>query len=245
MGKQLTAELIIQRTKTDKFDKIKNLNLWGNDLEDVSFIKELPNVEVLSLSVNSIQTLADFANCKKITELYLRKNNISNISEIKYLQGLPNLKVLWLCDNPCSELPNYRSIVIKYLPNLIKLDNSEINQAEREQAQRLDSNFQDLQIDAQIPQNQKQNVPIIKKETPKQSSFAVGSKEDIVKKKALKIEQIEPKESRDIKESKLELREQKNENILCAILSLLKELDQNSLELIKREVEKKINLKKS
>jgi len=32
MSKTLTAELIIQRTKSDRFDKIKNLNLWGNDL---------------------------------------------------------------------------------------------------------------------------------------------------------------------------------------------------------------------
>jgi hypothetical protein len=33
---------------------------------------------------------------------------------------------------------------------------------------------------------------------------------------------------------------QKNENILCAILALLKELDDSGLELVKREIERKI-----
>ena len=33
----------------------------------------------------------------------------------------------------------------------------------------------------------------------------------------------------------------KNENILCAVLALLKELDENSLELVKRDIERKMN----
>lgn len=34
----------------------------------------------------------------------------------------------------------------------------------------------------------------------------------------------------------------KNENIICAIVSLLKELDDNGLEFVKEEVEKKLSL---
>ena len=37
---------------------------------------------------------------------------------------LPQLKVLWLHDNPCSNVENYREIIIKHLPNLTKLDNN-------------------------------------------------------------------------------------------------------------------------
>ena len=33
----------------------------------------------------------------------------------------------------------------------------------------------------------------------------------------------------------------KNENILCAVLALLKELDENSLELVKRDIERKMS----
>jgi len=42
MGKSLTPELILARQKTDKLSAIKNLNLWANDLEDISALKDLP-----------------------------------------------------------------------------------------------------------------------------------------------------------------------------------------------------------
>jgi hypothetical protein len=34
--------------------------------------------------------------------------------------------------------------------------------------------------------------------------------------------------------------EQRNENILCAVLALMKELGEGELELVKRDIEKKI-----
>lgn len=54
-------------------------------------------------SVNRISTLAPFEDCKKLQELYLRKNNITDIGEIAYLQNLPALKYLWLEENPCCD----------------------------------------------------------------------------------------------------------------------------------------------
>ena len=36
-------------------------------------------------------------------ELYLRKNCIADLREIKYLLDLPQLKSLWLYDNPCAQ----------------------------------------------------------------------------------------------------------------------------------------------
>ena len=74
MGKTLTPELIQMKCKTDKLGSIKNLNLWGNDLDDISIIKDMPNIEICSLSLNKIFSLKDFSTCKKLIELYLRKN---------------------------------------------------------------------------------------------------------------------------------------------------------------------------
>lgn len=85
MGKELSSEMIMARCKTDNLALIKNLNLWGNEITDVSLIRQMKNLEVLSLSVNKIATLKDFVNCLKLQELYLRKNNIEDLSEIKYL----------------------------------------------------------------------------------------------------------------------------------------------------------------
>ena len=61
MGKKLNASLVQMRCKTDKLDQIKKINLWGNDLEDISIIRQMSSVEVVSLSLNKINTLEDFA----------------------------------------------------------------------------------------------------------------------------------------------------------------------------------------
>ena len=55
--------MIFQKLKTNKYDQIKNLNLWGHELEDISILREFHNLEILSLSVNKISTLQDIAYC--------------------------------------------------------------------------------------------------------------------------------------------------------------------------------------
>ena len=73
-------------------------------------------------------------------------------------QGLKDLRTLWLSQNPCAETPDYRSIVIAMLPQVIiagnkafannasfshlsnalqltKLDNYVVEDAERQDAQ--------------------------------------------------------------------------------------------------------------
>lgn len=109
----LTEQIIRGKTRLDKLEEVKNLNLWGQDLDDVTILSKLPNVEVLSLSVNRISSLRDFRHCTKLQELYLRKNYVTDMSEIQYLGQLRDLKVLWLCDNPCADHPLYRQIVAR------------------------------------------------------------------------------------------------------------------------------------
>ncbi len=133
----LTENLVLSKARTDSLLHVKNLNLWGNDLTDVSILQRLPNVEVLSLSVNRISSLHDFQYCmecslrksntdqgSKLTELYLRKNEISNLEEVQFISSLKYLKVLWLSDNPCADKKDYRLYVIKVVPGLTKLDNA-------------------------------------------------------------------------------------------------------------------------
>jgi cilla- and flagella-associated protein len=57
---------------------VVNLNLWAHDLTDVSILSAMPNVEVLSLSMNQITSLRDFSGCGKLRELYLRRNKVGN-----------------------------------------------------------------------------------------------------------------------------------------------------------------------
>jgi hypothetical protein len=65
-AKPLSKELLLSKCKTDKLTHIKNVNLWGNDLDDLSILTELPNVEIISLSLNKIGSLKEFSTCSKL-----------------------------------------------------------------------------------------------------------------------------------------------------------------------------------
>eukprot|EP00928_Gymnodinium_smaydae_P008855 TRINITY_DN13255_c0_g1_i1.p1 TRINITY_DN13255_c0_g1~~TRINITY_DN13255_c0_g1_i1.p1 ORF type:complete len:475 (+),score=68.17 TRINITY_DN13255_c0_g1_i1:113-1537(+) len=148
--RSLTEEMVFMRTKCNRLDLIRNLNLWGNDLHNISVLKHMPNLEVLSLSVNSVSTLADLRNLSKLSELYLRKNNIRDLEEVTHLANLRQLRVLWLSDNPCATLPHYRLYVLSLLPNLLKLDSQDVTEDERRQAQRSDLSSVQTRIDADM-----------------------------------------------------------------------------------------------
>lgn len=55
----MTTELIQMKTKNHRLETIKSLNLWGNDLEDISIVSQMQSLEVLSLAVNKVNTLKD------------------------------------------------------------------------------------------------------------------------------------------------------------------------------------------
>ncbi|XP_050074750.1 cilia- and flagella-associated protein 410 isoform X3 [Anopheles maculipalpis] len=135
---RLTEEMVIARSKQSDLAAIKKLNCWGSELSDVSIIRRMRGVEVLAFSVNRISTLADFENCINLQELYLRKNNLTDIDELVYLQNLPKLKYLWLEENPLVDNagPSYRQIVLRALPNLKKLDNVDVTPEEVAEAMR-------------------------------------------------------------------------------------------------------------
>lgn len=90
----------------------------------------MPNLTVISLSVNKLKSLEDFSHCPNLKELYLRKNLINNIQELNHLTNLPYLDTLWLEENPIAGMNNYRKAVLSILPNLKKLDNQEVTEAE-------------------------------------------------------------------------------------------------------------------
>jgi hypothetical protein len=217
MGKVLTAEIVLSRSKADRLDNIRNLNLWGNEIEDVRILRQIPNVEVLSLSVNKINTLRDFSYCKKLSELYLRKNMVADLDEIRSLQSLPNLRILWLWENPIAEKGNYRSFIIRALPNLTKLDNQAVTPEERTAAAAV-----------------VEHTP-----TPAPPTVTHSRREPSpVQRPSTSAAEVKPSRPRRVKPS---TGENRNENILCAVLALLKELDDHGLELVKRDIERKLS----
>ena len=129
----LTKEEIEKKYPEKKLEKIKYLDFWGKDLENIDIISELKSLKIISLSGNKISSLKPFQDLENLIELYLRNNNISNIDEIDYLKKCPHLKSLWLQDNPISKnTDEYRKNIIEKLPNLESLDNTPIKEIKNE-----------------------------------------------------------------------------------------------------------------
>ncbi|XP_063226344.1 acidic leucine-rich nuclear phosphoprotein 32 family member B isoform X3 [Bacillus rossius redtenbacheri] len=151
---RLTEEMVIARSRASDLSNIKKLNCWGSDLQDVSLLRRMHNVEVLSLSVNKINNLSDFQFCRNLQELYVRKNEIRDLNQICYLQELPRLRNLWLDENPCANAENYRLTVLRALPHLQKLDNSVVKPEEVQDACRKGLELlhpEDMSPDSQWP----------------------------------------------------------------------------------------------
>lgn len=127
MSNKLTIELIRKRANNAKLDSINTLNLWGSNLEDISLLSQLPNLEAISLSMNNIKDLTVFKYLKNLRELYLRDNNISDFKQLEHLKNCRGLQILFLKDNPISKGSNYRQKVLEILPFLNKLDDIENN----------------------------------------------------------------------------------------------------------------------
>jgi len=131
----LTAEMIIKRARGN-FDlpSIRKLNFWGLSLDDISVISECVSLESATFSKNYISSLKCFRGMNYLRELSLANNSISDFRELDNLSTCPNLRKLWLRDNPIAKYWDYRIQVIRKIPNLKYLDDEEITQDERDMA---------------------------------------------------------------------------------------------------------------
>ncbi|XP_048579240.1 cilia- and flagella-associated protein 410 isoform X2 [Nematostella vectensis] len=275
---KLNKKQVLGRSRAKSLESVKNLNFWGSSLSDVSLVRELPNVEVLSLSVNSIASLKDFAFCPRLKELYLRRNCINDLKEIGFLKKLPKLRVLWLSDNPCCTTENYRETVLKNLPRLIRLDNVAVDDTEP-----LLAKEKGAEID--IPDGLPDHVDLgetisstmgstrstdpgqsIRKEPPDQRVPSVNNEPDVAREslvdktnklraelglKPLVVDEPKPSPKSPTKSksqtdsrpssSSSQISETRSNNILTAVCALVKELDRESLEEVKLEVEKRLH----
>ncbi|KAH8611498.1 putative Leucine rich repeat [Trypanosoma vivax] len=127
----LKESLVLRKTNADSLAAVRNLNLWGEGLTDVSLVSRMPNIEVLALAANKLNTLSPFSVCLQLRELYMRKNCVASLSEIRHICHLPELRTLWLMDNPCARHPEYRKTIICCCPHLRQLDDAEVTEDER------------------------------------------------------------------------------------------------------------------
>jgi len=103
-GKSLTLELVFNKTKSDNLNNIKNLNLWGNELEDLQLIEKMPNLEVISLSVNKINSLKDFAKCAKLHVFLTTSRNSTFAKTASLISSKSDTSSTFPISNHCGSM---------------------------------------------------------------------------------------------------------------------------------------------
>ncbi|XP_029416644.1 cilia- and flagella-associated protein 410 isoform X2 [Nannospalax galili] len=221
----------------------------------ISICREMPSLEVITLSVNSVSTLEPVSSCQRLSELYLRKNCIPSLDELFYLKDLPHLRVLWLAENPCcGPSPHlYRMTVLRNLPHLQKLDNQAVTEEELTRALMEGDEITaapgrdgagngcpkpsyTLSSDSSTPETNQsllsytEEAELLCLEPSNPHHLLTGSVQGQLGSKTSAGGQSPSFSQRDA------LRSHKNRNILTAILLLLRELDTEGLEAVQQTV---------
>ncbi|XP_060578273.1 cilia- and flagella-associated protein 410-like [Ruditapes philippinarum] len=248
----LTGPIVLARTRAPDLESVRKLNCWGSEIDDISIVREMPNLEICSVSVNDITTLKDFEACENLQELYIRNNKIQELTDICYLKGLEKLRILWLSDNPCAVGDNYRMTVIRNLPQLQKLDNVVVEDDEKTAAKEQGEELS-------LPDPDQGSEPSEEKPVINGEAIAGGDSEsNDVKKlpkdpvtlsweetnkireqlglKPLPIEKIGSPKSAPTHSTRT-----RNAHVLQAVLILVKELDRDSLEIVETAIRKRLD----
>ena len=106
-------------TPLAQLPQLRTLYLWGNNINDLSVLPLLPQLEFLDLNWNQITDIRRLANFTNLTTLWIQGNNITDVTP---LAGLTNLSDLRLRENkisdirPLAELVNLRTLHLQGNP---------------------------------------------------------------------------------------------------------------------------------
>lgn len=238
--KVLTEKLVLEKTKVAKLEDVQRLDLWGEGLTDISIVQKLPHLEVLSLAANNVSSLKALRRCTSLQELYLRKNKISRLREVTMLSGMPKLTVLWMMDNPCAQHEYYRDFVLHCCQSLRQLDSVEITAEDRKaSAKRLTSKVLDEILErkpssASSPLGDKKSSSggTTPQDSANASVYSARERNAIIEEAGTNGRAV------------LFTTVAAQRAMLLSIVSLLSELTVESLELLQREVQERMEKQK-
>ena len=106
---------------------LKWLDLSFNNIKVMEGLESLVNLTDLSLFNNQIKVLQNIDNCKDLQCLSLGNNAVPSLDVCQYLRKFRNLHLVNLEGNPVCKEPEYKMMLLAYLPNIKYLDYSLIN----------------------------------------------------------------------------------------------------------------------
>ena len=121
------------------FIKLKELYINDNKIDDLSFAESLPNLEILNVENNQISYITSLTKCINLKILKLALNKIEFLnSSLNTIKNLRKLEELTIKDNPfLTQLFAYKQYFIYNYQNILKLDEEDINDIDRDIAGRF------------------------------------------------------------------------------------------------------------
>lgn len=125
------------------------VDISHNTLSNAAFLKDYPNIVMLTADYNSFQSLESVPSLINLESLSLNHNQLADMAEVGAHIALkfPNLEHLVLFHNPCNtsiipdlqsrEFVNYRLRIIKRLIRLQTLDGLPVTNQDRLNAMEL------------------------------------------------------------------------------------------------------------
>ena len=231
------------------FTNLKILIINNNKIKDLSFCEHIPNLEQFNINSNEITSIENLIKCNKLKILDISNNKIENIiNTLKTFKKLKSLEELKINNNPfIINLFAYKHYFIYNYQNLLKIDDEEINEIDKdisgrfirenismyENVKELNNNTYDNNEDKDIDfENNKDNNNIIYK-----IGNTIISKEMHVpyksKNKTINNNNINHKENKNINKENNNIQDIKKENIKLkeVIEEQKKEIDNLKLEL--------------
>ena len=121
------------------FTNLEELYLNDNKIDDISFCEFLPSLKILNCENNEITYITSLKKCRNLKILKLSLNKIQYLnSTLNIFKSLNLLEELTIKDNPfLSQIFAYKQYFLFEYQNLLKFDNEEINDIDRDIAGRF------------------------------------------------------------------------------------------------------------
>ena len=161
----LHQQNILRIENIDKFCRhLKILYLQNNLIPKIENIQKLKELEYLNLAVNNVRKIEGLSTCESLYKLDLTLNfiELDALKEsIEHLALCPAIKELTLTGNPWTDWKEYRDYVIAKIPQLCRLDSTDITKSMKIIAeQRLEELEKELEEKSEEVRLKRESEPV-------------------------------------------------------------------------------------